>query len=80
MRLEAVEHHIQATVRRALAEDIGSGDVTAALIPEDARASARVISREPHPGQVTIPSGFARGPIVALQRGQFMTRRSASIT
>ncbi|MFN2309047.1 MAG: carboxylating nicotinate-nucleotide diphosphorylase [Gammaproteobacteria bacterium] len=47
MRLEAIEHHIQATVRRVLAEDIGSGDITAALIPEDARASARVISREP---------------------------------
>jgi len=46
MRLEAVEHQIQATVRRALAEDIGSGDVTAALIPEDARASAHVICRE----------------------------------
>jgi nicotinate-nucleotide pyrophosphorylase (carboxylating) len=46
MRLEAIEHHIQATVRRALAEDIGSGDVTAALIPEDARATARVVCRE----------------------------------
>ncbi len=39
MRLEAVEHQIQATVRRTLAEDVGSGDVTAALIPEDARGS-----------------------------------------
>lgn len=47
MRLEAIEHHIQATVRRALAEDIGSGDVTAALIPADAHATARVICREP---------------------------------
>lgn len=46
MRLEAVEHQIQATVRRALAEDVGSGDVTAALIPEDTRGTARVISRE----------------------------------
>jgi nicotinate-nucleotide pyrophosphorylase (carboxylating) len=46
MRLEAIEHHIQATVRRALAEDIGSGDVTAALIPEDVRATARVVCRE----------------------------------
>jgi nicotinate-nucleotide pyrophosphorylase (carboxylating) len=46
MRLEAVEHQIQATVRRTLAEDVGSGDVTAALIPEDAHSSARVISRE----------------------------------
>lgn len=46
MRLEAIEYQIRATVRRVLAEDIGSGDVTAALIPEDARASARVICRE----------------------------------
>ncbi len=46
MRLEAVEHQIQTTVRRALAEDVGSGDVTANLIPEDARGHARVISRE----------------------------------
>lgn len=34
-------------VERALAEDIGSGDVTAALIPTDRRASATVITREP---------------------------------
>jgi nicotinate-nucleotide pyrophosphorylase (carboxylating) len=47
MRLEAIEHQIQATVRRVLAEDIGSGDITAALIPEDALARATVISREP---------------------------------
>lgn len=46
MRLEAIEHQIQATVRRALAEDIGSGDVTAGLIPDDARATARVVCRE----------------------------------
>ncbi len=46
MRLEAIEHQIQATVRRALAEDVGSGDVTAALIPANAFATARVISRE----------------------------------
>ena len=47
MRLEAIEHQIQSTVRRVLAEDIGSGDITAALIPEDALARATVISREP---------------------------------
>lgn len=33
-------------VSRALAEDIGSGDLTAALIPESAVAEAQVISRE----------------------------------
>ena len=37
---------IQATVARALAEDIGTGDVTAGLIPAEKQASATVISRE----------------------------------
>jgi nicotinate-nucleotide pyrophosphorylase (carboxylating) len=37
---------IQHDVERALAEDIGSGDVTADLLPADTRASARVITRE----------------------------------
>ena len=38
---------IAANVQAALAEDIGSGDITAALIPENTTASARIISREP---------------------------------
>lgn len=37
---------IAANVRRALAEDIGSGDLTAQLIPEERLARARVITRE----------------------------------
>jgi nicotinate-nucleotide pyrophosphorylase (carboxylating) len=37
---------IEAQVRAALAEDVGSGDITANLIPATARARARVISRE----------------------------------
>lgn len=37
---------ISDTVRRALAEDIGSGDLTAALIPSDRRADASVMTRE----------------------------------
>ena len=37
---------VQRDVQRALAEDIGSGDVTAQLLATDARASARVITRE----------------------------------
>lgn len=37
---------IEEQVRRALAEDVGSGDLTAGLIPEAAKAEARVISRE----------------------------------
>ena len=38
---------ISATVQRALAEDIGDGDLTAALIPATAHARGRVITREP---------------------------------
>ncbi|WP_428036712.1 carboxylating nicotinate-nucleotide diphosphorylase [Amphritea sp.] len=37
---------IPATVRTALAEDIGDGDITARLIPAEQQAKARVISRE----------------------------------
>ncbi len=39
---DVVERHVRA----ALAEDIGSGDITAALIDAAARAHARVITRE----------------------------------
>jgi len=37
---------IQRAVSAALAEDVGSGDITAQLIPPDRDASARVITRE----------------------------------
>ena len=37
---------IRADVARALAEDIGAGDLTAALIDPDARASAHIVCRE----------------------------------
>ncbi|RLQ23753.1 carboxylating nicotinate-nucleotide diphosphorylase [Seongchinamella sediminis] len=38
---------IHANVRAALEEDIGAGDITAQLIPADAVARGRVITREP---------------------------------
>lgn len=38
---------LQQNVAMALAEDIGSGDVTAALVPADQTATASVICREP---------------------------------
>jgi nicotinate-nucleotide pyrophosphorylase (carboxylating) len=38
---------IAAQVSQALAEDIGSGDVTAALVPADGRVRATLITREP---------------------------------
>jgi nicotinate-nucleotide pyrophosphorylase (carboxylating) len=37
---------IAQDVRRALAEDVGAGDLTATLVPADATATARVICRE----------------------------------
>lgn len=37
---------LEATVRQALTEDLGTGDLTAALIPAGRQASARVIVRE----------------------------------
>ena len=44
---ERLPETIREEVRRALAEDVGDGDLTAALIPAGAIASATVICREP---------------------------------
>ncbi len=44
--LSAIQSDIPLSVSRALAEDIGGGDITAQLIPEDKQATAVVISRE----------------------------------
>ncbi len=41
------QQYLEHLVDFALAEDIGSGDVTAGLVNADTQASARVISREP---------------------------------
>lgn len=46
MARPALPRDIQAMVARALAEDVGDGDVTADLVPVDQRATATVISRE----------------------------------
>ncbi len=40
-------HHIRINVQAALAEDMGSGDLTAQLIAEHTKAHATVITREP---------------------------------
>jgi nicotinate-nucleotide pyrophosphorylase (carboxylating) len=47
MLLEALEAQIEQDVRRALDEDLGSGDITAQLIPEDPIWKATVYAREP---------------------------------
>jgi nicotinate-nucleotide pyrophosphorylase (carboxylating) len=38
---------IEETVRRALVEDVGPGDLTAALIPAETLAEAQLVTREP---------------------------------
>lgn len=45
--LDSLQSSIPDQVRRALAEDVGDGDITAALIPADRQAQATIISREP---------------------------------
>jgi nicotinate-nucleotide pyrophosphorylase (carboxylating) len=42
-----IRHNLRNDVARALEEDVGSGDITAMLIPPDRQAEARVITREP---------------------------------
>lgn len=44
--LEQLGVEIENNVRVALAEDVGTGDITAQLIPADQTATARVITRE----------------------------------
>lgn len=46
MHNHEITHAIQTNVRAALAEDIGTGDLTAQLIPPDRTARATLIARE----------------------------------
>ena len=46
MSPEQFEQSIQINVQQALAEDIGDGDITALLTPENEQATATIISRE----------------------------------
>jgi nicotinate-nucleotide pyrophosphorylase (carboxylating) len=45
-RAPLLPNDIAATVARAIAEDVGNGDLTAALVPLHAKSNATVISRE----------------------------------
>jgi nicotinate-nucleotide pyrophosphorylase (carboxylating) len=46
LRLAALTAEIEANVRRALLEDVGTGDITAQLIPAERLAKATIISRD----------------------------------
>jgi len=43
---EALTQYLKTSVGVALAEDVGTGDLTAALVPETQRVRARVVTRE----------------------------------
>jgi len=42
----ALEETVTQDVTRALAEDVGGGDLTARLIPHDRQANARLLTRQ----------------------------------
>ncbi len=46
MTFETIAAQAQEDVRRALAEDVGGGDLTAALVPAGQRVRARILARE----------------------------------
>ena len=46
MNRSALPDDIPETVRRALAEDVGAGDLTAALIPAETQSEAQLVTRE----------------------------------
>jgi nicotinate-nucleotide pyrophosphorylase (carboxylating) len=63
------DEEIRPLVRQALAEDIGSGDVTTlATVPEQARASARMRAREP-----LVVAGLALSETVFSEVGKDVT-------
>lgn len=64
----------QADVARALAEDVGAGDLTAALIDPQRRARARVLVREP---AVLCGSAWASAAVLALDPSATLTWKVA---
>jgi nicotinate-nucleotide pyrophosphorylase (carboxylating) len=67
---QAIAALAQADVARALAEDVGTGDLTAALIDPQRRARARVLVREP---AVLCGSAWASAAVLALDPSAKMT-------
>ena len=67
---QAIAALAQADVARALAEDVGTGDLTAALIDPQRRARARVLVREP---AVLCGSAWASAAVLALDPSAALT-------
>ena len=65
MRFDVEAADIREVVQRALAEDIGTGDVTSrACVPEARRASGRFVAREP-----IVLAGIELLPLIYQLRG-----------
>jgi nicotinate-nucleotide pyrophosphorylase (carboxylating) len=74
MSFDVSHPEVQDAVRRALAEDIGSGDITTNLcVPEAARATGRMVAREP----LTL-AGVELLPLIFSDCIVAITRRSGS--
>jgi nicotinate-nucleotide pyrophosphorylase (carboxylating) len=67
---QAIAALAQADVARALAEDVGTGDLTAALIDPQRRARARVLVREP---AVLSGSAWASAAVLSLDPSATLT-------
>ncbi len=67
---QAIADLAQADVARALAEDVGTGDLTAGLIDPQRRARARVLVREP---AVLCGSAWASAAVLALDPSATLT-------
>ena len=69
LTLDSLQSTIVDDVRRALAEDVGDGDITASLIPAERQADGRIITRE--------PAVFCDGTAVTISPSQ---RRHSAVT
>ncbi len=69
---EAINALAPSAVARALAEDVGSGDLTAALIDPNRRARARIVVRE---AAVLCGSAWAAAAVSALDSSAVLTWR-----
>ncbi|MBV2164014.1 MAG: carboxylating nicotinate-nucleotide diphosphorylase [Comamonas sp.] len=70
MTSENIAAQAQEDVRRALAEDVGTGDLTAALVPANQRVRARILARE---AAVICGAPWAEAALRALDPGVQLT-------
>ena len=70
MTSDNIAAQAQEDVRRALAEDVGAGDLTAALVPANQRVRARILARE---AAVICGAPWAEAALRALDPGVQLT-------